>query len=272
MNVVSFFQTVVEKAVDGYRKYQSSKDYFYYERYKHLGGVRSKIAREYGLVKGNILDLGTGDGFFAMALAKKLKIGEIIGIDRIEKWSKEARENIEAEGLSQKCKSFPIDFWENEFPDNSFDMVATFLAICNLARTQKELDKAVVEFNRILKPGGILLLAEATVEDAENESQKLGFAVQKSLGYHYFSKETIFNSLVKNGFDIPTVHFHKTRSIAFSPEEFKKYLQDEADMGQIDHTVSTGWQRLYRKYHRSVLKHDIEFDAKITVLVSKKKQ
>lgn len=100
-----------------------------------------------------ILDIGTGPGFFPIVLTEAGH--KVTGIDITENMISFANSNLEKEGL--KANLFTMDSQELDFEDNMFDM-----AICrNLTWTIDDPMKAYKEWFRVLKPGGILLVFDA---------------------------------------------------------------------------------------------------------------
>jgi ubiquinone/menaquinone biosynthesis C-methylase UbiE len=98
------------------------------------------------------LDIGTGRGHFAVYLAR---LGfSVTGIDLSEKMISYARENA-------TWRTLDIDFQtgdaeELDFDDNTFDVVVSR----NLLWTLPSPDKALKEWRRVLKPGGILVVSD----------------------------------------------------------------------------------------------------------------
>lgn len=268
---LTHYQNAVHHFQNLYVHKPKHEGYSYFERYKHLGNVREKIAQAFPCTKGSILDIGTGDGFFSFELAKQLQSGIVTGIDYVNEWIEDARSYAKAQEISHKCTIDQLDFWKNSFKKESFDRVTTFLALCNVMKTKADLEKGIVEINRILKPNGTILFAEGTVEDAQNQAQKLGFTVYKELGYRYFTKQEIIHVLTSHGFEITNIHYFKTHAQKFNCSQFKGWLMDEVYMGNVDGTIHTNWQTLYKKYSSSVSKTKIEFDSLITVIAAKKR-
>ncbi|MBU4502767.1 MAG: class I SAM-dependent methyltransferase [Nanoarchaeota archaeon] len=239
-----------------------------YERYKHLGGVRDNIASDFGITQGNILDIATGDAFFAIAFAKRLQQGKVIGIDNIKEHIKDAKQNIKE--LQDKCELQVKNFFKNEFQNESFDIITTFLGVCDLAKTQEQLEKVFTEIKRLLKPKGRLLIAEATPEDAENESQKIGFEIHQKFFYKYFSKEELKETLKGVGFKDITISFYDTKQEKISDNDLKEFLKDESKFCEIDHNMAIDWKQIYEKYKDKIDNPGIEFDGKITVITAAK--
>ncbi|WP_018291480.1 class I SAM-dependent methyltransferase [Verrucomicrobium sp. 3C] len=112
-----------------------------------------------------ILEMGCGRGAILTMLGKLLPQGRAVGIDL---WRKEdqsgnslksARMNLVAEGVADRCELQTGDMRTLPFPDASFDLVVSNLAIHNIPEPEGR-KRAVDEAVRVLKPGGRLLIAD----------------------------------------------------------------------------------------------------------------
>ncbi len=104
-----------------------------------------------------VLDVGCGVGHWGRVLVEVLPQNvQILGIDLENEWIKEATKIAESKGLSGKCTYQVGNALDIPFPDNSFDMVTCQTLLIHL---QKPSD-ALKEFIRVLKPNGVLLIAE----------------------------------------------------------------------------------------------------------------
>ena len=105
-----------------------------------------------------ILDIATGTGDFAILLAERLKPQHIIGADISEGMMAVGREKVLKAGL-QNIISFQ---WEDctklSFPDGTFDAVTSAYGVRNF----HDLDSGLREMQRVLRPGGHLLIVELT--------------------------------------------------------------------------------------------------------------
>lgn len=103
--------------------------------------------------KMNILDVGTGPGFFAIILS--LTGHNVVGIDLTEEMIQRARENAQREGVSPE---FIVMDCENlAFDEQKFDIVISRNVIWTLTRPQD----AYREWLRVLKTGGRILVFDA---------------------------------------------------------------------------------------------------------------
>ena len=101
----------------------------------------------------SVLDVGCGTGFFEMVLADFCC--DVTGIDLTPEMIERGKELIKRHGSSAQL--MVMDAEKLDFPDESFDIVISR----NLTWTLPHPLKAYEEWNRVLKPGGLLLIFDA---------------------------------------------------------------------------------------------------------------
>ncbi len=101
----------------------------------------------------NILDIGTGTGFFALLLAERGH--HVTGIDLTPEMIKEAKRLSEELHLS--ADFFVMDAEEPKFPKGYFDAIVTR----KLTWTLPNLPKAYRAWHELLKPNGVLINFDA---------------------------------------------------------------------------------------------------------------
>lgn len=115
---------------------------------------KDTVLRHFGAAENlNILDVGTGPGFFACILTEEGH--RVTGIDSSAGMLAYARYN--AAKLQIEPQFIRMDVNELSFEDESFDAIITR----NVTWTLEQPKKVYAEFKRILKPGGILLIYDA---------------------------------------------------------------------------------------------------------------
>ena len=125
----------------------------------------------------DILDVGTGTGYFAILLA--LHGHRTTGIDFTRAMLQEAEET--ADSYAANASFLYMDAQALDFPDNSFDAIVTR----NLTWTIPEPEKAYQEWHRVLRPGGILLNFDASYADnVRNHNQKESYVSSKDVYGH----------------------------------------------------------------------------------------
>jgi ubiquinone/menaquinone biosynthesis C-methylase UbiE len=104
-----------------------------------------------------ILDVGCGIGHWGQLLAPVLSgDSRVIGVDREKEWVAKATERAKIFGLADRYTYQIGDVTALPFGDNQFDLVTCQTVMIHL----KDPKAGLREMLRVLKPGGLLLVAE----------------------------------------------------------------------------------------------------------------
>jgi SAM-dependent methyltransferase len=112
----------------------------------------------------HILDAGSGSGYSSARYAA-LDDSRIVGVDYVPQMIEHARERLAhlPSNVSDRLEFHVGDVRKLGFADQTFDRVIATRAVINLG-TRSEQAKALSEFGRVLRPGGVLLLSDATIQ------------------------------------------------------------------------------------------------------------
>lgn len=104
----------------------------------------------------SILDLATGTGDLAIAIARKLPHAEITGADLSVSMMEIGKEKVAKAGLQDRVRFLQADGTALPLPSNTFDCVTIAYGIRNF----EDIAKGYGEMFRVLKPGGHLVVVE----------------------------------------------------------------------------------------------------------------
>jgi arsenite methyltransferase len=139
-----------------------------------------------------VLDVGCGRGLLLAGAAKRLAAfhggDAATGIDI---WSNvdmggnseaATRQNLEIEGIADRCTLLSVPAQEMPFPDDTFDVIVSNLCLHNIYdRTTRR--QAVQQIARVLKPGGVAILSDYKLTGQYAEQlREAGLQVERRWG------------------------------------------------------------------------------------------
>ena len=171
------------------------------------------------------LDIAGGTGDLSMAFAKKVgPSGTVVHTDINEAMLRVGRDRLTDKGIL--LPTLVCDAEKLPFPDNHFNLVSVAFGLRNM--THK--DVALKEMNRVLKPGGKLLVLEFS---------KVAKPLEKVYDWYSFNILPKMGSMVAGD---PDSYRYLAESIRMHPgqEELKTMMQ-AAGFGHVDyHNMSAG--------------------------------
>ncbi len=218
------------------------------EKAKHVRGVFDSVAPKYDLMNDlmsgglhrawkaytvmvanlreghQVLDIAGGTGDLAMAFSKKVgKTGRVVHTDINEAMLRTGRDRLLDAGIA--LPTLVCDAEKLPFPSNHFDVVSVAFGLRNM--THKHV--ALTEMNRVLKPGGKLLVLEFS---------KVAPPLEKVYDWYSFKVLPKLGKLVA-GDDASYRYLAESIRMHPSQEELKA-LMKASGFGHVDYHNLTG--------------------------------
>jgi demethylmenaquinone methyltransferase/2-methoxy-6-polyprenyl-1,4-benzoquinol methylase len=172
-----------------------------------------------------VLDIAGGTGDLGLAFSKKVgSTGEVVHTDINFAMLRTGRDRLLDAGVS--LPTLVCDAEKLPFPDNHFNLVSVAFGLRNM--THK--DVALREMNRVLKPGGKLLVLEFS---------KVAPPLAKAYDWYSFKVLPKLGQLVAGD---SSSYQYLAESIRMHPDqETLKTMMQEAGFGHVDiHNLSAG--------------------------------
>ncbi len=103
-----------------------------------------------------IVDLATGTGDLAIAIAKAIPQAKIVGIDLSQGMLDEAKRKIEAQSLGDRISLICASAEELPLNDDQYDTITVAFGVRNFG----DIEAGLSEIHRALRPGGHLVVLE----------------------------------------------------------------------------------------------------------------
>ena len=170
------------------------------------------------------LDIAGGTGDLALAFSKKVgATGQVVHTDINEAMLRVGRDRLINKGVI--LPTLVCDAEALPFPDNHFDLVSVAFGLRNM--THK--DAALKEMNRVLKPGGKLLVLEFS---------KVAKPLEKAYDWYSFKVLPAMGKLVA-GDDASYRYLAESIRMHPNQDELKRLMQ-QCGFGHVDYHNMTG--------------------------------
>ena len=133
--------------------------------------LRALLKKARAAMPGDIIDLATGTGDVAFALADKLPKAQIKGLDISEGMLEKARRRAENTSLAQRMSFQCADCLATGLPNGCTDLITVAYGVRNFA----DIEGGYREMFRLLRPGGMLAVLE--LSRPVNPIVKAGYTV-----------------------------------------------------------------------------------------------
>jgi SAM-dependent methyltransferase len=148
-----------------------------------------------------VLEVGPGNGRYTVATARRVgEAGRVVAVDIEPKMVKRVRSRVEAEGIAN-VEARVADVYNLPFDNGTFDAAYMIAVIGEIP----DPDRAMGEFQRVLKPGGRLAFSELLLDPDYPLARRLvrraraaGFRLEDKIG-SVFCYTLIFENALGGG-------------------------------------------------------------------------
>ena len=136
------------------------------------GGLHRRWKRETARLatrglEGRALDIATGTGDLALALSRRPEVAYAVGVDLLPEMVALGRAKARAKGLAVNTTLMLADALRLPFPDGAFACATAGFSLRNMP----DLEQALAEMARVVKPGGRITTLELTPMPAGRKSR-----------------------------------------------------------------------------------------------------
>ena len=165
--------------------------------------------------KGDLLDIGCGAGFFLNSA--KERGWNCHGLEILPEYIKYAKENFALENIRFESLDEPLTYDENTF---------NVITLWDLIEHLRNPLKSLKQINRVMKPGGLLVMWTPNVKNAIVLKENwIGYKTLQHL--YFFSGDSLNNMLGKAGFKIVSLKTNKAKKGLLESKGFNTFDKSE---------------------------------------------
>lgn len=181
-----------------------------------------------------ILDIATGTGDLAIMLAQ-IDNSQVTGLDLSPGMLEIGKQKVYAAGLDKQVDMVIGDSEKLPFEDNSYDAITVSYGVRNF----EDLNQGLSEINRVLRPGGILVILETSLPTKFPYKQ----------GYNVYSKTLLplLGTLFSKDKEAYSYLSNSAKAFPFG-KEFNKILERNSFTQVNDRPVTMGVSTIYTAF------------------------
>ncbi|MCJ7735316.1 MAG: class I SAM-dependent methyltransferase [Anaerolineales bacterium] len=158
----------------------------------------AEMPQRHGVKEGmTVLEIGPGNGTYTIATAKEVgDSGQVITIDIEPKMITRVEERINTAAI-KNIEARVADVFDLPFEEHTFDLIYMVAVIGEIPTPER----AMEEFHRVLKPGGLLSFSEILMDPDYplkktliNLAEPVGFQLKNQVG-NFFTYTLVFDKI-----------------------------------------------------------------------------
>ncbi len=254
---------------------QYVSDSEYQDYYGDLGGLRAQIAADLPIKPDvHVLEVGTGEGFFAIEVARRHSGLRVKAIDISRRALRNSRENISRQGLQERIEVLEMDATDMTFPDEGFDMAVNFAGLedIHMTRGRDGVQKTFLEVHRVLKPRSYFSFVVMPPEEMETEAQKAEVALYSYIcGATWLTGREYEDMLRRAGFELTEKRSYYTGK-KLTPDQARVEIKFACDnVLQIYGIETRPFEEVWDRYGQAIADNGLGCHSKVVSVVTQKR-
>ena len=242
--------------------------------YQKLSDLRPRIARDLPIRPGmRILDVATGEAFFAIEVAKCDHSLKITGFDIARTDIRNATKNLKREGLNDRVEILQMDATKMSFPPEKFDIAVNFTGLedIHMTRGKAGVEQTFQEVSRVLKPDSFFCFVVMPPEEMETEAQRIEVALFSYIcNATWLSSQEYERMLKKAGFMLVRKEKYYTGK-KLTPEQAKAEIRFAVKNDPKIYGITTpSFEEVWAEFGQKIEKNGLGHYSKVVLMIALK--
>jgi ubiquinone/menaquinone biosynthesis C-methylase UbiE len=255
-------------------QYVTNPEYETY--YPKLGGLRSRIAGDLPINPGmRILDVATGEAYFAMEVARLDGTLNVTGIEITQTGIRDSKKNIRRAGLDGRVKVVKMDATKMSFDPEEFDMAVNFTGLedIHMTRGKAGVGETFRQVARVIKPDSFFCFVVMPPEEMETEAQRIEVALFSYLCNATWLSVAEYERMLEDaGFMLvrkETYYTGKKLTAEQAKSEIKFAVKNDPKIYGI---ATPSFEEAWAEFGQRIEKHGLGHYSKVVLMIAGKFQ
>ena len=242
--------------------------------YPKLNGLRPRIAENLPIRPGmRILDVATGEAFFAIEVAMRESTLKVTGIEITETGIRHSKKNIRRAELDGRVEVVEMDATHMNFGSEEFDLAVNFTGLedIHMTRGKAGVEKTFQEVSRVLKPDSFFCFVVMPPEEMETEAQRIEMALFSYIcDATWLSAQEYERMLKKAGFMLVRKEQYYTGK-KLTPEQAKSEIRFAVKNDPKIYGITTpSFEEVWDEFGQQIEKNGLGHYSKVVLMIALK--
>jgi ubiquinone/menaquinone biosynthesis C-methylase UbiE len=220
-----------------------------------------------------ILDVATGEGFFALEIARLYDNVKIVGIDISRSVVREARGNVGKQNAQDLIEIVEMDAANMRFSEGEFDIAINFTGLedIHMTRGKSGVQQTFSEVNRTLKPDSYFCFVMMPPDEMETNAQKMEAVLFSHVcGATWLYSKEYETMLEEAKFKLCEKRSYYTR-MKFTPQQAKNEIKYIIRRVPKVYGISTlSFEEIWTRFGQDIEKNGLGCYSKVLLMIARK--